>query len=143
MLESLTQRLRLTQHSDGLFPVIRGLAAAGITGPEGRPADARVGPPDGVDHAGVEEGQEEDWNGVEDEKAELVDWVTLIINILSKTFQTNIISLLANLGVNIFKGVRVALLTRLVNTHTHTHTKPPPMTRPNTKPNRMVAFSVN
>ena len=83
MLESLTQRLRLTQHSDGLFPVIRGLAA-GIAGSVGRPPDACVGPPDGVDHAGVEECQKEDWNGVEDEKAELVDGVTLIINIFPK-----------------------------------------------------------
>ena len=67
---------KLTQHSDGLFPVICGLTVA-ITGPEGRPPDPGVGPPDGVDHASVEECQKEDWNGVEDEKAEFVDWVTL------------------------------------------------------------------
>ena len=33
--------------------------------PVGRPPDACVCLPDGVDHAGVEESQEEDWNGVE------------------------------------------------------------------------------
>ena len=47
--------------------------------PVGRPPDACVCLPDGVDHAGVEEYQKEDWNGVEDEKAEFVDWVTLIL----------------------------------------------------------------
>ena len=70
--------MRFTQHSDGLFPVICGLTVA-ITSPEGRPPDPRVGLPDGVDHASVEEYQKEDWNGVEDEKAEFVDWVTLIL----------------------------------------------------------------
>ena len=75
--------MELTQHSDGLFPVICGLTA-GIASSEGRPPDPRVCPPDGVDHASVEECQKEDWNGVEDEKAEFVDWVTLIINIFPK-----------------------------------------------------------
>ena len=53
----------------------------GIARPEGWPPDPRVGPPDGVDHAGVEECQKEDWNGIEDEKTEFVDWVTLIMKI--------------------------------------------------------------
>ena len=58
--------------------------AVGVVAPVGGPPDPGVGPPDGVDHAGVEECQKEDWNGVEDEKAELVDGVTLIINIFPK-----------------------------------------------------------
>ena len=46
--------------------------------PVGGPPDTSVGLPDGVDHAGVEECQEEDGNGVEKEETELVDWVALI-----------------------------------------------------------------
>ena len=49
--------------------------------PVGRSPDACVCLPDGVDHAGVEECQKEDWNGIEDEKTEFVDWVTLIMKI--------------------------------------------------------------
>ena len=46
--------------------------------PVDRPPDACVCLPDGVDHAGVEECQEEDGNGVEKEETQLVDWVALI-----------------------------------------------------------------
>ena len=55
--------------------------AVGVVSPVGGPPDPSVGPPDGVDHAGVEKCQKEDWNGVEDEKTEFVDWVTLIMKI--------------------------------------------------------------
>ena len=54
--------------------------AVGVVSPVGGPPDPSVGPPDGVDHAGVEEGQEEDRNGVEEQKANLMDWVALIIS---------------------------------------------------------------
>ena len=58
----IIQFSRLTQHPDGLLPVIRGLGHALLVGaPVGRPPKvAAVSLPDGQDHPHVEECQEDD-----------------------------------------------------------------------------------